>query len=170
MVVVQKEGAVDLEFLWLFSAELAFDHGLLGAWGWALLGLLVMLCLFTWINLLGFREDRPRFCHPAYRTGSQDAWIPDKACFRCRMPYVLCSPGEGWRVRTGDGRDGPDPAPSLPSWWCRTVKCLVSIPWESTSQESWWLSPYFTPKAGTLEQFEKLSLDDSRRAKELQRR
>lgn len=83
------------------------------------------------------------------------------------MPYVLPSPGEGRRDGTGDGRDRPDPAPSLPSRWCRTVKCLLSIPWESTGQE---VAEPFTPKAGTLEQFEKLNSHDSRRAKELQRR
>lgn len=82
-------------------------------------------------------------------------------------PTCFLSPGEGRRDGTGDGRDRPDPAPSLLSQWCRTVKCLVSIPWESTGQE---VAEPFTPKAGTLEQFEKLNLHDSRRAKELQRR
>lgn len=71
-----QRGLFRRKVLWIWK----FSHYFLQSWHWITgaawstgLGTSGVSGLFTWINLLGFREDLPRFCLSTYRTGSQGA-------------------------------------------------------------------------------------------------
>lgn len=158
---------MDLEVWWLFSVELAFKHRLVGEWVWTLLGLL--LYLFTWINLLSFREDLPRFCHTACRaaclTSSSQKLILGAGCW---IPCLLCSPAET------SLESGPHPSPSLPcwGWWCRRASARRAGCWAlgSSMHHTAWALLKQVSQSSSKNGLNAVKFDDSRRAEEFLRR